>query len=365
MRLHDPSFWWLLLALPLPLIWGWRWWSARRTALVYASTEWLRDLPTPWTVHLRWLPGFIGALGLLLLIAAAARPQTINERRDVRTEGIAIQLVVDRSGSMSSLDFELQGEEATRMEAVKAVVEDFISGGEALPGRPNDLIGVVAFASFADALAPLTLDHGHLVDAIRALHVATQREGAATALGDAIALGVERMQSIDEQRSGLAADAADITRIMIVLTDGESNAGEIHPITAARMAATFGIRLYAIGVGSQRGMAPVRVTDPLTGREFLEYRPVSLDEETLRQIAEIGEGRYFRATDPDSLREVYATIDRLERTELEERRLIDYGEMAIQPVIVGGRRIPPLAVIALGLLVLESVLALTKWRMLP
>jgi Ca-activated chloride channel family protein len=203
------------------------------------------------------------------------------------------------------------------------------------------------------------------VEAIRALDVASQQEGAATALGDAIALGVERMQAIEEQRSGLSAEAEDVTRIMIILTDGESNAGEIDPITAARMAATFGIRLYTIGVGSQRGMAPVRVTDPFTGRKFLEYRPVSLDEETLRMIAEIGEGRYFRATDPDSLRQVYATIDRLERTELEERRLIDYGEMAIEPVMIGGFRAPPLVVLALALLVLESVLSLTRWRVLP
>jgi Ca-activated chloride channel family protein len=364
MTFHHPSVWFLVLLLILPLLW-WRWRGGRRRATVsFSSLAPVQAIRPTSAVRLRWIVPALRSAALIGLIIVMARPQKADERTRLFTEGIAIQLVVDRSGSMNAMDFQTGGHGVTRMEAVKDVVRDFVEGGEELPGRPDDLIGLITFASFADSLCPLTLDHGHLVDAVAETKVATEDEGSATAIGDALALGVERMQGL-EQRPDLRAGTAIKSRVMILLTDGEHNAGDIDPITAAEMAAAFDITVYTIGAGSDNPVAPFLAVDPFTGREQIIRRFVRIDEETLRRIADITGGQYFRATDEESLREIYAQIDELERTEIEQRKYTRYKELSVEPVRLGGLSVPPLASVVVVLLALELFLANTRFRSVP
>ncbi len=293
-----------------------------------------------------------------------ARPQKPNDRTRVITEGIAIQLIVDRSGSMLARDFRLEGQPVNRLAAVKKVVQEFIAGSDELPGRPDDLIGLIAFGTYADSQCPLTLDHDHLGTAVEATQVPNVQADQATAIGDAIALGVERMAGLEKRRD-FGGDRRVKSKIMILLTDGESNAGELDPITAAQMAAAFDIRIYTIGAGTDSAQAPVPALDPFTGRTVTRYVPVSIDEETLREIAEITGGQYFRATDSTALEQVYARIDELERTEIQERRYTDYRELAVEPITIGGVRLPPMLAIVIVLLGLEMFLANTRFRTVP
>lgn len=363
MTFQQPSAWFLLLLLLLPVIW-WRWRRGRqRATLRFSSLGTLLEARSTWAVRVRWVVPALRSVALALLIVCVARPLKGDERARIFAEGIAIQLIVDRSGSMLAMDFHTGRQRTSRLEVVKDVVEEFIGGGKSLPGRPDDLIGLITFATWADTMCPLTLDHTHLVDAVRATEVSPSEQDRATAIGDAIALGVERMSGIDKRR-----DLGGMTiksKVMILLTDGESNAGDIDPITAARMAAAFDIRIHTIGAGTDSGLAPVPAIDPFTGQQTIRRIPVSVDEETLREIAEITGGQYFRADDARALEEVYARIDELERTEIEQQRYTDYQEMAVQPVTVGRLRLPPLLTVVLVVLAVELLLANTRFRTLP
>ena len=360
---HDPSVWLLLLLVALPLLW-WRWSRPRTTrSIAFSSIAPLEALGRSWRVRLRWLVPALRSAVLIILIVCLARPQRANERTRIFSEGVAIQLVLDRSGSMRAMDFQLDGRTATRLEAVARVVRDFVLGSGDLPGRPDDLIGLITFASFADSVCPLTLDHAHLARTVDATRVATQEEGAGTAIGDALALGVERMRGLDERRD-LARQPIK-SRVMILLSDGASGEGEIDPLTAADMAAAFGIRVYTIGAGSDEALVPMPTTDPFSGRQVIQRVRVSIDEETLQEIANRTGGQYFRATDSDSLERVYARIDELERTEIEQRRYLDAKELAVEPVTLAGSRVPPLLAFGFIVLVIEQFLRNTVFRRHP
>jgi Ca-activated chloride channel family protein len=283
----------------------------------------------------------------------------------VFTEGVAIELVVDRSGSMRAQDFTLDGRSVSRLDAVKRVVQQFVTGGERLPGRPDDLIGLIVFARYADSRCPLTLDHEHLTETVRA----TQFVGAAereqedgTAIGDAIGLAVERLSSLDERVKVRSADVIK-SKVIVLLTDGENNAGDLEPAVAADMAAALGIRIYTIGAGTESGYAPVPVD--IGGRIVSQRMRVSIDEKTLREIARRTGGLYFRATDTDSLEEIYARIDELERTEIEQQRYTEYHELAVEPWRLGPLPLPPLLAMVLILLAAEVLLTATRFRTLP
>jgi Ca-activated chloride channel family protein len=364
MTFHQPSIWLLMLLALLPIIWWRRGDGRRRAAIRFSSVALAEDAGRSWAMRLRFVVPALRGLALVLLVVCLARPQKANERTRVRAEGIAIQLIVDRSGSMLAEDFEVGGRATSRLEAVKKVVREFVEGGEGLPGRPDDLIGLITFATWADSLCPLTLDHRHLIEAVRQTEVSADEKDQATAIGDAIALGVERMAGLDA-RSGSGPGRGVQSKVMIILTDGESNAGEIDPLTAARMAAALEIRIYTIGAGTPTGFAPVPATDPFTGTRFMRRVPVSIDERTLREIADVTEGHYFRATDSRSLQEVYARIDELERSEVAERRYVDYREAAVEPVRLGRVSLPPLLCAVLMLLVVEALLSGTRFRALP
>lgn len=355
MTFHQPSVWFLLLLIVLPLLW-WRWSGSRRRASVaFSSTAPFRHLTPSWAVRMRWIVPALRSLALILLIISIARPLKADERTQVRTEGIAIQLVLDRSGSMRTDDFIVDGRRTTRLAVVKDVVEQFVTGGERLPGRPNDLIGLIAFGTFADSICPLTLDHDFVVKAIGGIEIPSIESEQQTAIGDAIALGVERLQGLKE-RADLVADREIRGKVMILLTDGENNRGAIDPLTAADMAAAFDIRVYTIGAASD---------EPLTMLQRMQGMTRAVDERTLREIASRTGGRYFRATDAESLREIYARIDELERIEIEQQRFTEYEEMAIGAVELGRVTIPPLLTVVFVLLVVELILAQTRFRTLP
>ncbi len=361
MSFHQPSAWCLLLLGLLPLVW-WRWSGGRtRPAVIFSGVGALEAAGSSWAVRLRWIVPALRTLALALLVVCVARPQVANQRTRVVTEGIAIQLVVDRSGSMLAEDFKLDGKAVSRLAAIRKVVEDFVAGGAGLPGRPDDLIGLITFATWADSLCPLTLDHAHLIEAVRQTKVSPDEKDQATAIGDAIALGVERMAALTARD----AQRRIKSRIMVLLTDGESNAGDLDPMTAARLAASYDIRIYTIGAGSDAGFAPVPGIDPITGRRILQRIPVSIDEKTMRAIAETTGGLYFRATDSDSLEQVYARIDELERTRIDERRFTDYRELTVEPVRAGAVTLPPLLSIVLVGLLVEALLGNTRFRRVP
>lgn len=361
MSLHQPSIWFLLALVVLPLLW-WRWMSSRgRATIAFSSVAPLAAAGTSWTVRLRWLPAALRTATLGLVIIALARPQKADAHTRTYAEGIAIQLIVDRSGSMEAPDFEIDRRPASRLAAVKQVVKDFITGGDDLSGRPDDLIGVITFASFADSISPPTLDHDHLVGVIDQVRVATQQEGSGTAIGDALALGVERLNSLSD-RPDLLGRSAIKSKIIILLTDGENNQGEIDPQTAAEMAAALGIKVYTIGAGSENSMIRVPVTDPFTGRQMVQTVRVSIDERALRAIADATSGEYFRATDTESLRRIYARIDELEKTRIEQHRYTNFHEFAVQPLHLGGVLVPPVLVFAFILLAAELLLRHTVFR---
>ncbi len=270
---------------------------------------------------------------LFLMLIALSRPQLINEESYVETEGIDIVLAIDTSTSMLAEDFELDGKRANRLEAVKDVVTEFINN------RWNDRIGMVAFASRAYTVSPLTLDHGWLMRNLDRVKIGMIEDG--TAIGSGISSALNRLK-----------DSAAKGKVVILLTDGRNNAGRISPLTAAEAAGALSIKVYTIGAGT-KGLAPYPAKD-VFGNTV--YRPVriEIDEETLRRIAEKTGAGYFRATDTKSLRTIYNDIDKLEKTPVEEKGYMEYKE--IFPVFL----IP-----GLFLLTLEVILNNTVFRRIP
>jgi Ca-activated chloride channel homolog len=358
---HETSVWWLLLLLLVPLAW-WRMVRARsRAAVGYSSVALLHAASGGVVARLRWLPLALRTLALGLVAFSIARPIKANEHTRVFVEGVAIEMVVDRSSSMLAVDFRLEGKPVDRLTAVKATATQFIAGGGGgVEGRPNDLIGLVAFARFADSLCPMTLDHDYLLQVLDSIEVAGERAEDGTAIGEAVALAAERLRdAIDRPDNPLRPKS----KVIILLTDGENNAGDIAPTTAAEICKTLGIKLYAIGVGTI-GTAPFPVQSGLGGTTYMQV-PVRIDEKLLREMARVTGGDYFRATDTQSLERIYSTINDLEKTTTEQRRYLQYRDLAVEPIELAGFRLPPLLLCALVLVALDLVLSFTRWRTLP
>jgi Ca-activated chloride channel family protein len=303
-RFEDP--WVLSLLLLLPVVyWLRRVIERRRTGtLRYSAVD---SVLAAGEGRSRWahkVPEILRGLALAALIISLARPQTGITSENILTEGIDIVLVLDISSSMLAEDLE-----PNRLEAAKVVAADFVTG------RRNDRVGLVAFAGEAFTQAPLTLDYSVVTSLVKELDPGMIEDG--TAVGMGLVTAVKRLQ---------ASDAA--SRVVVLLTDGRSNRGEIGPVTAARMAEALGVRVYTIGAGS-RGTARVPVQG---GRVYATMR-VDIDEETLQEVAEITGGRYFRATDTESLAAIYAEIDELERTEIEVENFTRYSEQF--PLVLG------------------------------
>jgi Ca-activated chloride channel family protein len=308
-ELRDPLF--LVAGLLAPLIYLLA--RSDRSAVTYSSLDVPDRAPASARARLANAPGVLLALAGLLLAIALAGPRTGDATTEVVREGIAVALVVDRSGSMDARDFVEGDTGVSRLHAVKQIVRDFVLGGRELGGRRDDVIGLVAFAGYADAYCPLSLDHLNLVAILDQIEINADRREAGTAIGEGIALAVERLRRHPAK-----------SKVIILLTDGVNNAGAIEPLQAAELAAQHDIRVYAIGAG-RSGLAPVPV--PVgDGRVRLQRMRVELDEGTLRSIAERTDGRYFHAESAEALESVYAEIDRLERSKISEVRYLQYTE---------------------------------------
>ncbi|MEK6248729.1 MAG: VWA domain-containing protein, partial [Planctomycetales bacterium] len=268
MIFHQPSMWFLLILALLPLG-GWLLYARRRSSAVSFSSTAVADAAgSTWKTRTRWVLTCLRFLALALLIVAIARPQLGRKITTVDSEGVAIQLVVDRSGSMQAMDFEVAGKPVDRLTAIKEVAGKFVTGGDELPGRYADLVGLITFAGYADGVSPLTLDHSYLTTRLDQTEIVSDQNEDGTAIGDAISLAIEKLQTLDERRDD---DSEKVkSKIAILLTDGENNAGSVDPIQAAELASTLGVKIYTIGVGTT-GRAPVPVTHPLTGRKTMQW----------------------------------------------------------------------------------------------
>lgn len=334
MRLDDP--WALALLLFIPLVARLR--RATPAAAVrypaLASLVEVAGAGTRGRSRWRWICPALSITAAACLIVALARPQGGIAASRVFTEGIDIMLAVDVSSSMLAEDFTVDGKRANRLAAVKKVVADFIArrGG-------GDRIGLVLFAARPYTQCPLTLDHGWLQRNLDRAEIGMIEDG--TAIGSALAAAVGRLQASDAK-----------SKIIILLTDGQSNAGKIGPLAAAEAARTLGYRVHAIGAGT-KGMAPFPARD-IFGNRVFQPMPVDIDEKTLEQIATETGGKYFRATDTESLEAIYAEIDALEKTPHSGLRYREYRELYAW-----------LLVPAVLLLAGELILGRTVLRVLP
>jgi Ca-activated chloride channel family protein len=349
-----------LLLLPLAALAFWRLWR-RRPTLRFSAVARARAAGAGAAAHLRWLPFALRAAVLGLLVLCIARPVRLNEQTRTLTEGVAIQLVVDRSSSMLAMDFQAKGRAVDRLTALKDVVDRFVQGGGGLAGRSDDLVGLVTFARHADSISPMTLDHEWLLAALQDLSPAEPGSGEdGTAIGDGVALGAEKLRDATEQRGDESRRIK--SKVLVLLTDGENNAGDIEPMTAAELCRSLGIKLYTIGMGT-RGLAPMPVKTPF-GMQMVR-QPVTIDEDLLRTMAEATGGQYFRATDSTSLEGIYARIDAMEKTLTEQKRTVQAKDLAVEGVTLAGLPLPALLSVALVLLAAELLMSGTRWRTLP
>ncbi|MFK8114327.1 MAG: VWA domain-containing protein [Rubripirellula sp.] len=355
--------WFLILLCLVPWL-AWRMWrSANQHSVPFSSivADW--ELRPTWRQRLAWLPQALTLLALTLMILSLARPRYGREQTVIHSEGIAIEMVVDRSGSMQALDFEIDGSPVDRLTAIKSVAAKFVMGDQedqssdqTLAGRLSDLVGLIVFAGYADAITPPTLDHAFLLNQLEQTQIVRQRSEDGTAIGDAISLAVEKLSSLDQRQSEKVK-----SKVVILLTDGENTAGAIDPLQAAGLAKALDIRIYTIGVGT-KGRAPFPIRRNRNGSITVDYMEVTIDEEMLKGIANETGGKYFRATDTSSLEDIYESIDELEKTKVETQQFMNYREIAVQPSRLAGYRLPPLLLLALLALLARVALARTVFR---
>ena len=279
---------------------------------------------------------FLAALtyvALAFFIVALARPQLGRVTTRVQATGVDIMLVLDVSRSMLAEDFTIGNRRANRIDAVKLVTQQFIRE------RPNDRIGLVAFAGRPYLVSPLTLDHDWLIRNLERLRIGLVEDG--TAIGSAIASAANRLKDKEAK-----------TKLIVMLTDGDNNAGKVQPLTAAEAAKALGIRIYTIGAGTE-GEAPFPLTNQF-GRTVYRNVLVKFDEKTLQEIAAMTSGQYFRATDTNSLRTIFGEIDKLEKSKVEVEKTAQYRDLFMWFLIPG-----------LAFLALEILLSQTVWRRLP
>jgi Ca-activated chloride channel homolog len=332
MTFGHPYF--LLLLLLLPVL---AWLQGRRgrpPAFIYSSVQLVRPILN---VTRARSGGFLAALRWLilgLLVVALAQPRLTRSETKIRASGVDIVVALDMSGSMASEDFEVGRNRLSRLEMAKDVLKKFIAK------RTNDRIGLVAFATQAYIASPLTLDHDFLLQNIERLELGAI-DDSQTAIGSALSTAINRLRELKSK-----------TKLVILMTDGQNNAGKIAPLTAAEAARALKVKVYTIGVG-MRGMAPMPV---FMGGRKVGYRqePVDIDEDTLQKIAQMTGGKYYRADNSQRFQAIYAEIDQLEKTEVDIKKFAHHEELFAWMVTPG-----------LGLLILEILLRHTLFRRLP
>ena len=351
-RLAWPAGLLLLLLIP-PLLW---WSSAkrRRGAVVYSSVDLLDGAGPSLRQRAVWLPAALRAAGLTLLIVALARPQEgIGEVRTT-AQGVAIMAVVDRSASMS-IPMSFDGQNMSRLDVVKQVFTQFVEGdGKSLKGRPEDLVGLVTFALFPETVCPLVRIHGTLVKLVDSINIADKEFEAGTAIGDGLALAAARLHEaeveLQKRNEGQADPEFEIkSKAIILLTDGDENRGEVRALDAAEMCKEWGIRIYAIGIGDDRGGI---VQTPM-GKMRLP-RGDGFNEALLQRLAELTGGMYRKAADGEALTRIYQEIDSLEKTEIKSTEYTNYRERFMDWAAAG-----------VALLGLELLLSATVLRRIP
>ncbi|MBK27761.1 MAG: hypothetical protein CMO77_02905 [Verrucomicrobiales bacterium] len=334
MRLESP--WWLLLLIIFPLI-GWvkyRWFGGQ-PSLMFSSVQLLRGITALSKPKSGFVLGVLRWVALVLFVVAMARPQWGEGVEKIKASGIDIAVAFDLSGSMLAEDFQLKGERVNRATVAKEVLKGFVED------RPADRIGLVAFAGRAYIAAPLTLDHDFLMANLNRLEAGSASIEDGTAIGSAISAGLNRLRDLDSE-----------SRIIILMTDGQNNSGTVNPLTAAEAAELLGVKVYTIGVGTI-GMAPMPYTDVFNRKRYRNVE-VNIDEDTLKKIADLTGGKYFRADSSRKLRQIYNDIDKLEKTEIEVERYFNYDELFHYFILAG-----------LAFLLLELILANSVWLKLP
>ncbi len=304
---ENPDFLYLLLIIPLMIAFYVLKQHKATASLRMPGLHQFRNTGKTFRHYLRHILFAFRTIAIALLIVVLARPQATDRFQNTTTEGIDIVLALDISGSMLARDFK-----PDRLEASKNVATEFISG------RPYDRIGLVVFSGESFTQCPLTTDHAVLINLLREIQSGMIEDG--TAIGMGLATSVNRIK-----------DSEAKSKVIILLTDGVNNRGEIAPATAADIAKTYGIRVYTIGVGTQ-GMAPYPVQTPF-GMQYRDM-PVEIDEEILKRLLRLTGGRYFRATDNDKLLQVYAEIDKLEKSIIDVRQFSRKEEKFLIPSIV-------------------------------
>lgn len=328
-RFEDPWLLLLILLLPMAVVIIR---SDRNAVISYSSIGRLKTVRPDRMRLISSIPGFLKALAFVLLVIAVARPQEGHKRSRILSAGVDIVLAIDTSGSMQALDFKKEDKPIDRLEVVKDVVAEFIDN------RENDRMGMVVFGQEAFTQCPLTLDHDILLSFLENLEIGVA--GDSTAIGSAIGIAVKRLKDLKSK-----------SKVIILLTDGRNNAGSLSPAQAAEIGKTFGIKIYTIGVGT-RGKAPFLV-DSIFGKQYI-YQNVEIDEKTLQDIANTTGAKYFRATDRESLKNIYQQIDSLEKSDVKILDRSEYHELFVYFLIPG-----------LIIILVETVLSHTRLRRIP
>jgi Ca-activated chloride channel family protein len=305
----------------------------KTTSFQFSSVAIASSLKPTWKVRFHQTPYILRLLAITLFLIALAGPRSVLEETVHKTEGIDIVLAIDSSGSMAAEDFVVQGKRVNRLDIVKEVVEGFIDE------RKNDRLGLVTFAALAYTVSPLTTDHSWLTENLKHVRLGLITDG--TAIGSAIVSSVARLENSDAK-----------SKVVILLTDGVNNAGKIDPVEAARVAKAFGVKIYTIGAGT-KGAVPFPMRDPW-GRTVYQNVLIEIDEKMLQEVADTTGGKYFRATDTESLQGIYKEIDALEKIKIEEYGYKEYQELFGYVLIA-----------ALLILCLEVVLANTILLKVP
>ncbi|MEI8113417.1 MAG: VWA domain-containing protein [Bacteroidia bacterium] len=315
MSFKNPEFFYLFLLL-IPMI-AWYIWKQKKAgaSIQFSSDMGFARIPMSWKYYFRHSVFVLFLMSMSMLIVVLARPQSSNSWQNVTTEGIDIVIALDISSSMLAMDFQ-----PNRIEAAKNVATQFISG------RQNDKIGLVIFSGESFTQCPLTTDHATVINLFRNIESGMIEDG--TAIGNGLATAVSRLK-----------ESTAISKVIILLTDGVNNRGEIAPVTAAELAKTFGIRVYTVGIGTI-GTAPYPMQTPF-GVQVRDMK-VDIDEPTLMKIAETTDGKYFRATNNNKLAEIYKEIDKLEKSKIDvkeyskkEEEYMKYALVAALFLIIG------------------------------
>jgi len=363
MQLYSP--WVLILLLLLPVLAYFSVRKKRRAAVRFSSVTDIRNCPVSLRQRLRPILNLTRLICITLLIVALARPRKGTVLSEVSTEGVAIEIVADRSGSMQT-EMDYYGETLNRFEVVKRVLSDFINGDKkGLAGRSSDLLGLVTFARYADTTCPMVLTHNVLLEFLKKTEIVRLRSEDGTAIGDAVALAAARLKTAEEEiqkrKAQLLQTGEGISeeqengfmiksKVIVLLTDGINNAGEYDPLQSAELAKKWGIKIYAVGIGSAQAYTTIQT--PLGTYKMPTGQ--NLDERLLKAIAETTGGFYGRANDAKTLHEIVKKIDELEKTEVKSIQYTQYAEL-----------FGPWTLAALLILILEMLASCTVFRKIP